>query len=204
MKILKYLLFAILAIVVLFFGIGILKPTIKYGHEITVDKPIKEAWAIAKDESKYDQWLKGYKGMELIEGEQDEPGSKYKVTVEPGDGQPEFEMIQTIVEIKDYEKAHLHYDNDFMVVDQIMNYSMSDGQTIISSQATVIPKGIVFKSMFGMMEILFGSFTAQEKENMEKLKILIEENTDVYFSAPTQMDKESTNEEEYTTVRNRF
>ena len=189
MRILKYLLFAILAITVLFFGMGILKPTIKYGHEITVDKPIQEAWAIAKDESKYDQWLKGYKGMELIEGEQDAPGSKYKVTVEPGDGQPEFEMIQTIIDIKDFEKVELNYDNDFMIVDQIMNYSESNGKTTITSQASVAPKGMVYKSMFAMMEILFGAFTAQEQENMEKLKILIEKNTDVYFPASSQVEK---------------
>ena len=81
MKVLKYILFLIIGLVVLYFAIGLIKPVVQYGHEVTVNKPVKEAWAVAQDETKYGQWLKGFKSIELLEGEKGKAGSKYKVVV---------------------------------------------------------------------------------------------------------------------------
>nr|MBX2872222.1 SRPBCC family protein [Saprospiraceae bacterium] len=181
MKILRYALLAVVALVLLFFAVGLLKPSIQYGHKITVEKPVKEVWAIVQDESKFDQWLEGYQSMELIEGKQNEVGSKYKVVVDPGEGQPEFEMIQTLKEIKEFDSVHLHYDSDFMDMDQRYTFSGSNGQTTFSTQADVRPKGMMMRSMFALMEMLGGSFHAQEVENIENLKKVIETNTTNYY-----------------------
>lgn len=195
MKILKYILFAIIGLVVLFFGMGIIRPSISYGHEITVDKPLKEAWAVTKDESKFDQWLEGFKSIELIEGEQDKPGSKYKVVVDPGEGQPEFEMIQTLVSIKEFEHVEMHYDSEFMDFEQLFTHSESGGKATIKTEAKVIPKSLVMRSMFAIMETFAGSFTAQEKKNIEALKKVIEENTTDYYPEPDVLELEDTSVE---------
>ncbi len=195
MKILRYALFAIVAIVLLFFAVGLFKPSIQYGHEITVEKPVKEVWAIVQDESKYDQWLEGYQSMELIEGNQNEPGSKYKVVVDPGEGQPEFEMIQTLMAIEEFDKVHLYYDSDFMDMDQHYTFSESDGKTTFSTQADVRPKGMMMRSMFALMEMFSGSFTTQETKNIEALKTVIEANTTNYYPDPV-MAEEETGEED--------
>ena len=82
MKFLKILLFLLIGIVVmclLFLLVGLVNPSVSYGHEVSVDKPIEEAWALTMDVSKYDQWLEGFKSLELIEGERNVVGSKYKV-----------------------------------------------------------------------------------------------------------------------------
>ena len=63
MKILKYLLLLIVVMAIAFFLIGFLKPTVNYGHEITADKSLKEAWAVSMDESKYSEWLDGFKSI---------------------------------------------------------------------------------------------------------------------------------------------
>lgn len=196
MKILRYTLFAVVAIVLLFFALGLFKSSIQYGHEITVDKPVKEVWAIVQDESKYDQWLEGYQSMELIEGNQNEPGSKYKVVVDPGEGQPEFEMIQTLMTIEEFDKVHLHYDSDFMDMDQHYTFSESNGQTTFSTQADVRPKGMMMRSMFALMEMFSGSFTAQETKNIEALKKVIEENTTDYYPAPVVAEENMEEETE--------
>ena len=52
MKILMYILCFIGFLVLLFFVIGFLKPSVSYGHEIEVNKSIQEAWAVQQDESK--------------------------------------------------------------------------------------------------------------------------------------------------------
>lgn len=190
MKFLRYALLAVVAIVLLFFAVGLLKPSIQYGHEITVEKPVKEVWAIVQDESKFDQWLEGYQSMELIEGKQNEPGSKYKVIVDPGEGQPEFEMIQTLKEIKEFDSVQLHYDSDFMDMDQHYTFSESNGQTTFSTQADVRPKGMMMRSMFALMEMFAGSFTTQEAKNIDALKKVIEANTTDYYPAPAISEEE--------------
>jgi hypothetical protein len=186
MKILKYIIIGILVLTILFFAMGIFKPSVSYGHEITVDKPIKEAWAITQDESKYDQWLEGFQSIELIEGEQGKEGSKYKVIVNPGEGQPEFEMVETLVSMKEFEQVEMHFDSDFMDFEQIISFSNENGKTTVKTESRVIGKGIISKSMFAIMETIGGSFTAQEKKNIEALKKVIEENTTDYYPAPAE------------------
>jgi hypothetical protein len=196
MKILKYVLFVILALVILYFLMGIIKPSVSYGHEITVDKPLKETWAVTQDDSKYHQWLEGFQSIELIEGEQGQPGSKYKVIVHPGEGQPEFEMTQTVVSIKEFEHVNLHFDSDFMDFEQIITYAEVAGKTTVKSESKVIAKSWAMRSMFAIMETFAGSFGAQEKENFEALKKLIEENTTDYYPAPPAPEVETPDEKD--------
>ena len=188
MKILKYILFPILGFILLFFLIGLIKPVTKYGHTITVDKSIEEAWGVTQDESKFDQWLKGFKSMELISGEKNEVGSKHKVIVNPGEGQPDFEMIETLISIKEFEHVEMHFDSEMMDFEQIISFKENDGKTTVSTDSKVIGKNRMSRSMFAIME-MFGSFTKQETENVENLKKVIEENTTNYYPAAEVMEK---------------
>jgi len=180
MKILKYLLYLIVGIVLIFFAIGLIHPTVNYGHKITVNKPLKEAWAVQQDKSKFDQWLAGFKSIDLVSGETGKVGSKYKVVVKPSPEESDFEMIETLVSIKELDHIRLSFDSDMMVFDQTTSFSENSGKTTIKTNSTVKGKGIIMRSMFAVMELFGGSFTAQEVKNMEALKKVIEENRTVY------------------------
>ncbi len=189
MKVLKYFIFAILVFFLLFFLIGLIKPAVNYGHEITVNKSIEEAWSVTQDESKYPQWLKGFKSMELISGERYKEGSKYKVIVNPGEGQEDFEMTETLVALKEFDHVEMHFDSDMMGFEQIISFKENDGKTTVKTDSKVLGKGIVMRSMFALMEMFTGSFTKQETENMENLKTVINENTTDYYPAAEVIEK---------------
>ena len=188
MKILK-LVFGILFSLILlfalvFFAAGFFNPTVSYGHEIEVNKPIKEAWAVQQDVSKFGDWLAGFKSIEHLSGEAGAVGSTYKVTVRPDDfpeDEPDFVMTETITSIKDYDHIGLSFDSDMMVFDQTTSFSERDGKTVIKTDSKVKGKGIVMRSMFALMEIMGGSFQKQEVENIENLKKVIEANSTDYF-----------------------
>ena len=180
MKILKYLLFVIIGLVIVFFAVGLLMPTVHYGYEITVDKPLKEAWAVSQDESKFDQWLKGFKSINLISGEPGKVGSKYKVVVNPGEGQNDFEMVETVVSVKEFEHIEMHFDSDMMQFEQKAFHSELNGKTVLRTENTVRGKSLPMRSMFALMELFGGAFEKQEGMNMEALKKVIEENTTDY------------------------
>lgn len=175
MKIIKYILLAIIFLVILFFAMGLMNPSIKYGAKITVDKPLEETWEFTQDETHYHKWLEGYQSMELIEGEHNQVGSRYKVIVQPAPDQPEFEMIETIKAIKENDFVTLHFDSDMMDFEQTIYHSFSNGKTTVRSDSEVIGKNLVMRSMFALMETLGGSFTTQEQKNFDALKIALEE-----------------------------
>lgn len=195
MKILKYILIAIAALVVIFFAIGYFNPAVQYGHEITVNKPIEEAWAVAYDESKYDQWLQGFKSIELLTGTQGEVGSTYKVVVNPGPDQPDFEMTETVVSKKEFDHVTLHFESDMMDFDQTMYYADNDGVVTVRSDSKVIGKSVSMRSMFFLMEMLGGAFQKQEAKNIDALKKVIEENTTDYYPAVEERVEEIASEE---------
>ncbi len=181
MKFLKYLFFFVVGLYLVILAIGFIKPTVEYGHEITVNKSIEEAWAVQQDVTKLDQWLQGFKSIDLISGESGKVGSKYKVIVSPGEGQPDFEMTETLVSLKEFDNISLAFDSEMMLFDQTTTFREKDGKTIIKTDSKVKGNGMMMRSMFALMEMFTGSFQAQEEKNIEALKKVIEENTTDYF-----------------------
>lgn len=191
MKILKYILFTLIVLVLIFLAFGWIHPSVQYGHEITVDKSVHEAWAVTQDDSKLNLWLAGFKSIELLSGEEGNIGSTYKVVVNPGEGQPDFEMTETIVDIQEFDHIDLYFDSDMMEFKQRMSFTEADGQTTIKTESEVIGKGMMTRSMFAIMEIFSGGFTKQETKNIEALKTVIDENTTDYYPAPVVTESDS-------------
>jgi len=190
MKILKIILLLLLLLIGLFFLMGLISPTVNYGHTITVDKSVEEAWAVSQDQSKYAKWLKGYKSMELLTGELAQPGSTYKVVVDPGSGEQDFVMIETLHSIVENEKVHMTFDSDFMDFDQKIHFTEKEGKTTISSDSQATGKGLVMRSMFSVMDLLTGSFQKQEEENFDNLRDLINNNTTNYQAVSEEIMEE--------------
>jgi len=189
MKFLKRLLTFILILAAIFFIVGLINPQVNYGHSITVEKPLKEAWAVSQDASKYADWLKGFKSMELLSGEKGKVGSTYKIIVNPGEGQPDFEMIETLNDIKENEFVDMTFVSDMMDFEQKIFFSEKDGKTTIKSESQVKGKQLMMKSMFALMEMFTKGFTKQEAENFEALKVLIDNNETDYFPVQPVMEE---------------
>ena len=106
----------------------------------------------------------------------------------PGEGQPDFEMIETIVSKKDADHIQLSFDSEMMLFDQTTTFSEKDGKIKIKTDSNVKGKGMMMRSIFALMEMFGGSFKAQEAKNLEALKKVINENTTNYFPALNVME----------------
>lgn len=104
-----------------------------------------------------------------------EVGSKYRVVVNPGDGQPDFEMIETLVAVNPPNSITMHFDSEMMVFEQTMTFVQEGTQVKISTDSKVIGKSLPTRSMFAIMEVFSSSFTTQEVKNIDALKRVIEE-----------------------------
>ncbi|MEL7425179.1 MAG: SRPBCC family protein [Bacteroidota bacterium] len=180
MKYLKYLLGVIALLAVLFFGRGLLTPNVSYSSEVTVDKPLAEAWAVANDETKTKEWLKGLTKVEHVSGEKGAVGSVTQYTFDQN-GQ-ESVILETLKEIRLNEHVAMDFLMEgVMAMDYQMDYSEADGKTLIKSSTVAEGLGLFMRSMFAWTK---GSMVAQEDENLGNLKNVIESNTTDYFPAP--------------------
>lgn len=180
MKYLKYLLGIIALLILLFIGKGFLTPSISYESEITVDKPIKEAWAVMNDESKISEWLKDITNVEHVSGEKGTVGAVTKYTFDQ-DGQESI-VVETMKAIRPNEHVAMDFEMEgVMNMDYKVDFSEEDGKTKIKSSTVTTGEGMFMRSMVSFMT---NAMQTQEDENMGNLKKLIEENTTDYFPAP--------------------
>lgn len=175
MKYLKYLLGLILLVVIIFFGKGLLTPSISYESEIVVNKSAAESWAVMSDESKLSQWIKEVKKIELVSGTPNTVGAVSNIHVV--DGEQEMVMKETITQITPNELMAMTFTMDFMDMEYEMHMKEEGGKTTITSKSTTTGNGIFAKSMLSFMG---GSMKTQEDNNLSNLKKLIEENTTTY------------------------
>jgi hypothetical protein len=131
----------------------------------------------------------------LLSGELGAVGSTYKVVVNPGDGQDDFVMTETLVSLKEFDHVEMHFDSDMMNFEQTISFAENNGATTVTTQSRVRGKSIMMRAMFAWMELLSGSFKAQEIKNIEALKTLINENTTDYFPVPVEPELEEEMEE---------
>jgi uncharacterized protein YndB with AHSA1/START domain len=171
MKYLKYLLGLILLIAIIFFGKGLLTPSIYYESEIVVNKSAEESWAVMSDETKLSQWIKEVKKIELVSGTANTVGAVSKIYVV--DGGQEMVMEETIKAVKPNELLSMSFTMDFMNMDYEMRLKEKDGKTTITTKSTTTGNGLFAKSMVSFMT---GSMETQENENLINLKTLIEAN----------------------------
>ncbi|GAA4272507.1 SRPBCC family protein [Aquimarina gracilis] len=185
MKYVKYLLGFIVLLILIFFGSGLLTPSVYYESEIIVNKSAKESWAVMSDESKLPQWIKGFKKTELISGTKNSVGAVSKIYID--DNGQEMTMQETIKEIKPNALMSMKFTMDFMDMDYEMHMKENNGKTTINSKSTTVGNGLFAKSIVSFMR---GSMKSQEDENLQSLKKVIEENTTDYFQNPKTVGTE--------------
>ena len=176
MKYLKYLLYVIIVLALIFFGNGLITSEVTYESQISVNKPVEEAWAVMADESKITDWLKEIKRMEAVSGTPMTVGAVSNIYVEQGG--EEMVMQETITAIKENELMAMTFTMDFMNMDYQMTLKEVDGVTQITTTSSTVGNGLFAHSIVSFMG---GSMKKQEDINLNNLKTVIESNTTNYF-----------------------
>lgn len=182
MKILKYIVALVAVLLIVFFGNGLITPSITYGSQITVDKPVNEAWAVMSDGSRVSEWLQEITRMESVSGVPGTVGAVSKIYASQ-DGE-EWVMVETITAVTPEEYIAMTFTMDFMNMDYSMTLKDVDGKTQITSTSTTTGNGLFAKSIVSFMT---GTMKEQEDKNLNNLKAVIDGNTVDYFPAPEEV-----------------
>lgn len=142
----------------------------QYSVSVEVQADIERAWDVFMDESKMDQWLIGFKSMEIIEGDPLTVGSKHKMFFE--DRGREVVLVETVQSIRPPREFVFDLDHELMNSTVRMTLEeRSRGVTLISSHTNVEPTKILWKIL---MFFMVPSMKKRQRQNLENLKALIE------------------------------
>jgi len=160
----------------IFLGVGLVTPEVSYDEQVEVSKSAAESWAVMNDQSLMAQWINGYIRNELVSGTANTVGAVSNVYVD--EQGKEVVMQETITAITPGEHMAMQFSMDFMNMDYEMTMTETKGKTIIDTKTTATGNGIFAKSMIAFMPKMM---KAQEQENLNNLKKLIDSNTKNYF-----------------------
>lgn len=180
MKYLKYLLGLLILLTLIFFGRGLLTPSVSYESEIVVDKPLKEAWEVMQDESKIQEWLQEITEVKHVSGVKGTVGAVTEYTFMQA-GQ-ESKVLETIKSITPQKQITMNFEAPgAMDMAYQVDYQSEGDKTKIKSTTEVTGQGFAMKCLIPWIQ---GSMLSQEEQNMSNLQKLINENTTNYFREP--------------------
>ncbi len=168
-KILLALVGIISLLVVSFFALGLLFPTLTSETRVTINKPRDVVWAYFVDQKNLSNWLPNVKSIENISGEPLTSGSKFKMTFEE-DGR-EIVMTETMTEVKEKEVFAFILENDVMKANARITFIDKGNQTEVIENNTFEGGNIFWKSLF---VVLKSSFKQNSQAAYDKLKANIE------------------------------
>lgn len=169
MKILKYILYIVLTVLIIFLVVGIATPEIEYENSVTTDKSIAETWGAMNNEANMSKWLPGYESSEVISGTEGTIGAVSNITFNQNG--EKMVIKETIKEIVPNEKIAMDFDMDFMTMGYQMETRTVEGKTEISSKSVVTGNGFIARCMVAISK---SRFVNQEQTNLENLKKVIE------------------------------
>ena len=168
-KILLGLLGLIVLLVVGFFALGLIYPTVSYQTKIEINKPLDVSWNYFAEPKNMKDWMLNFKSIETISGEPNTVGSKYKISF--GDGGNEIVFIETMTEYKPKETVAFKLEHTMMTDDIKMKFSEENGKTILIQDDSIAGSNIFWRSLSVLMK---SSFSDSAKTNLTNLKTQIE------------------------------
>ncbi|MFI5164275.1 MAG: SRPBCC family protein [Bacteroidia bacterium] len=145
-KFLNYTSITILVIVIIFFSIGIIFPSISFESKITVNKPVETSFAVFTNPFKLSDWVTGLKGIGWISGAQHGVGSKWKFLVTKFGR--DYELIQTMKVYKENELFVSNSDNELFSDDVEVKFISKGTSTEIIATSHFSGKNIFWRSVF--------------------------------------------------------
>lgn len=168
-KFLKGFLVTILVLVVIFFSLGIIFPSVTYQSKISVNKPAETSFGVFTNAVTLSKWIPGLKSIGWINGYQNEIGSKWKFIVTRFG--KDYELIQTLNDFKKNELFISNSDNDRFSNDVEVRFISNGNSTQIIATSELRGKNIFWRAVFFCAQSVLRK---QDQEMYDKLKEVIE------------------------------
>ncbi len=134
-----------------------------------VDAPTEVCWKFFQKVHRMDEWISGFKKIEIIEGFPNRPGSTFRVILER-DGEP-LELIQTVRKFEVGEIISFDMENDMIFGHTEITFTDNPEHTLISYRQILKGKNAVYNAVLKLNE---SGFIDEQNQNLHQLRKLIE------------------------------
>ncbi|HNQ12857.1 MAG TPA: SRPBCC family protein [Bacteroidia bacterium] len=166
MKVLKYVLIAILLLVAAFFLVGIINPKVEYNASIEINKPLEETFELFNNIDHLQAWIPEVKSVEVMEGEPHEAGAKLRMTVE-SEGNAVV-LNETVLEYVPNQKVVLDFEAGAMLKTNSVQFTAKGDQTIIEGSYVCRGSNMFYRSMFRFFKGTFQTIDQGYLNNFKK------------------------------------
>jgi len=152
-----------------FIYVGVREPSFGSQTIVEIDAPVELTFAVFNDHSNLPLWLTGFRKIEYLRGEENQPGSYYRLTmVEDG-----REVIKTeqIIELVENEHFAMTVESNRLASETNFWFEPIGNATRITANAEYAGKGPFWKSVlwFSKQDI-----KSRQQDDLQRLKVLVE------------------------------
>jgi hypothetical protein len=168
----KFLAWAGLILSGTIFGVvafGYFSNSLDHFAEEEVEAPTDICWNYFTKVHRMDDWIEGFKKIEIIEGLPNKPGSTFRVTLER-DGS-ENVLTQTVIAYEKGEIFSFDMENEIIFGHTEISFDRSNGKTIIKYRQILQGKNAIYHIGLKYNE---ARFVKQQNEDLHRLRKLIE------------------------------
>jgi hypothetical protein len=134
-----------------------------------VDAPTEICWKFFQKVHRMDEWIEGFKKIEIIKGFPNKPGSTFRVTLERNG--EDMHLIQTIRQFEVGKIISFDMENDQVFGHTEITFLDNPEHTQISYRQVLKGKNAVYNAVLELSE---GGFIDQQNKNLHNLRKLIE------------------------------
>lgn len=157
-----------LAVVVIYFSIGLIFPSVKLKSSIKANKPVTTSFIVFNNPFQFSEWVPGYKNIRWINGAYGIPGSQWKMIVK--NMGIESELYNEFKEYRLNQYFVYTMQNSVFIYDSQAQFIDHGGSSEVIITSTLTGKNLFWKSLFAI------SWFFVQKEDQaiyNKLKIVI-------------------------------
>lgn len=161
--------YIVLAILLGFLAMGLIKPEVKYNSEVVVDAPIEEVFTTFNDMDKIKNWIPQITKIETVEEKPEVVGSKYIMTLEQ-DGQL-TEMQEIVTSFQKNKEVGISFEAGIMLKSDVFDFSETPEGTRVTGNHVAKGSTYFARCMFAFFG---GMFEEIDQTSLDEFKKYVE------------------------------
>jgi len=152
-----------------FIYVGVREPSFGHQSVVEIDAPLELTFAMFRDPDNLPLWMSGFRKIEYLRGEENQPGSYYRLTmVEDG---REIIMTEQITALVENEHFAMAIESNMLVSEANFWFEPSGDGSRITANSEYAGKGPFWKSMLWFSK---DEIRARQDDDLRRLKVLVE------------------------------
>jgi uncharacterized protein YndB with AHSA1/START domain len=159
-----------------FIYVGYREPSFSQQLVLEIDAPVERTFAVLKDPEQLPFWIAGFRKIEYLRGEENQPGSYYRITLV--EDNRELIMTEHLTDLIENEHFAAEFETEMMTSKSDYWFEPTERGTRVTSNSEFAGNGPFWRSVLWFSK---ADIKARQQADLDRFKVLVERN-------PTALD----------------